>query len=141
MASATVNDVLIRVRRKVGDMQKIKYSDSDLIDVVNDSIEMLSMELIDQEEPDMIQSFTLSGTTAYPRPDNFVKFVGNYPVWDNTATTFKHLDSEYSDSMLVRYYALKNSVSTIDDTIPFNKLTQHQALTEKVVKNLGGGGA
>ena len=57
---ATVNEVLIRVRRKIGDMQKLRFSDPELIEALNDAIDAISGELIAANEPEMIKSFTLS---------------------------------------------------------------------------------
>lgn len=127
----TVNDILLRVRRKIDDMQKIKISDTELIQSLNEAIDSVSMELISSLEPLMIRSLTVSGSNKVSRPANFIKFVGQYPlkyINDSTGAVFlQHLDSEFYGTLNARYYATMPKVSNLSDNIPFEK-TEHQLL-------------
>ena len=106
---ATVNDIAIRVRRGIDDMQKVNYSDPEIIERINDGINFLSTELIMTKEPEMISSLTIDGQTSVARPERFVSFVGQYPIQyltDNTgAVGLKHINPDFSGSMVVRYFS------------------------------------
>ena len=91
---ATVNDILLRVRRKIGDMQKIKISDPELIQSLNEAIDTVSMELISSSEPLMIKTLTISGNNKVKRPVSFIKFVGQYPLKGIVDFLISHLNVE-----------------------------------------------
>lgn len=133
---ATVNDILVRVRRKIGDMQKLKFSDEELIGTLNDSIDALSGELIVGLEPEMIKSLTINGQVSVTRPIDFVRFVGQYPiqfVTNSGVVSLKHLDPEFVSTLDVRYFATKPKVTTVTDNVPFEKLVHQTLLVEKIV--------
>lgn len=135
---ATVNDILIRVRRNILDMQKIKFQDSDLIDACNDAIEMVSLNLIEASDPEMIKTITMGSQVN--RPADFIKFIGNHPVYtvvDNSGNVlFKHLDDEFSESIVLRYFGLKPKITALTDTIPFSKLVHQASLVDQIVSIL-----
>ena len=137
---ATVNDIAIRVRRGIDDMQKVNYSDPEIIEMINDGINFLSTELIMTKEPEMISSLTIDGQTSVARPERFVSFVGQYPIQyltDNTGTVgLKHINPDFSGSMVVRYFSLKPVVSALTDTFPFSKLVHQTALVENVIASI-----
>ena len=126
---ATVNDILIRVRRKLGDMQKLKVSDEELIIALNEAIDALSGKLSIDNEAELIKTITLENTTPVIRPNDFIRFVGQYPVQFGVDTsgnvTLQHLDNTFSGTLNVRYFAVKSKILTLNDTIPFTR-TSHQ---------------
>ena len=136
---ATVNDLLIRARRRLGDMQKLKLSDPELIDALNDAIDALSGKLILEKEPEMIKTLTLTNTTAVARPSEFIAFVGQYPVQFITdaqgAVTIKHLDSAFSGTLEVRYFAAKNKIAALSDTVPFSRIAHQTMLVDNTVSS------
>ena len=132
---ATVNDILMRVRRKIDDMQKIKVSDPELIQTLNDSIDFVSNELIAALDPEMIKTFTLTAQNTVVKPNEYVKFAGQYPVKFtsdiNGVTQFKHLDPEFYNVIEVRYFASRPKIAALSDTIPFEKDTHIQLLVDR----------
>ena len=132
---ATVNDILMRVRRKIDDMQKIKVSDPELIQALNDSIDFVSNELIAALDPEMIKTFTLTAQNTVVKPNEYVKFAGQYPVKFtsdiNSVTQFKHLDPEFYNVIEVRYFASRQKIAALSDTIPFEKDTHIQLLVDR----------
>lgn len=134
---ATVNDLLIRVRRKLGDMQKLKLSDVELMDAMNDAIDSLSGKLSIDTEPEMTKTVTITGTTPIARPNDFIRFMGQYPVCfttdENGAVSLKHLDTAFDGTMEIRYYATKDKIDSLSDTIPFSRLIHQTMLVDLTV--------
>ena len=135
----TTNEVLIKIRRNIDDMQKIKFSDEELIDLLNNAIDVLSDKLITEHDPEMIKTATINGQTEVLKPLNAIKFAGNYPVQiipRADSFYFKHLDPDFSSSLSVRYYASKPSITSIADMSPFTKHTHIAELVNMVVDTL-----
>lgn len=128
---ATVNDILIRVRRKIGDMQKLKVSDDELIIALNEAIDALSGKLCIDNEAELIKTITLTGTTPLARPADFIKFVGQYPIQFATDgsgnVTLLHLDTAFAGTLTARYFAVKSKVVALADTVPFTR-SVHQTM-------------
>jgi len=128
---ATVNDILIRVRQRVGDTQKTTYSDEELIGFLNDAMNFLSSELISIKDPEMVKEFTVTlGTTGVVIPSDFYSFVGAYPVFIKSDGKIYHLNKDFSGSMIVRYFAYKPNVNNVSDTIPFLNPVYHTLLNQ-----------
>ena len=134
---ATVNDLLIRVRLRLNDMQKIKFSDEELIQYLNEAIDNVCGELAMDLNTDIIRSFTLTGTTPILKPINFIKFVGKCPVItyadEDNVLYFKHLDNEFNDILEVFYYATFDKVSKLDDILPFKKFIYQTMLVNSMM--------
>ena len=120
----TVNDILIRVRQLLNDMGKDRLSDEELIYALNNAMDKASLEYADRHLPDLISTFTVTGATGVQRPDNFINYLGQYPLENYTDSStnkvmVKHLDPNYTGTMEVRYYAMRANVNALTDTIPF----------------------
>ena len=129
--ATTVNDILIRVRRKIGDMQKLKVSDEELIIALNEAIDALSGQLCIENEPELIKTVTITAANTIARPSDFIRFVGQYPIQFDTDVggniVLKHLDSTFSGTLTARYYAVKSKVAALTDTVPFTR-SVHQTM-------------
>ena len=137
---ATVNELLIRVRRKLGDMQKLKFSDEELILAMNDAINSLSAKLTLDLEAEMIKPITITGTTPVNRPEDFIRLVGQFPVefyTDNGVVKLKHLDTGFTGTLEVRYFATKAKMATLTDTVPFSRLVHQTMLVDETVGMFG----
>ena len=55
----TTNDLLILVRQRLGDMQKLSLSDEELIMSLNVAIDRLSEELAQDGNPELVKEVTL----------------------------------------------------------------------------------
>ena len=118
----TVNQLLIMVRQKLRDMSKLKYSDEELIYCLNNAIDKLSLELADSKTPDFVKEFQITASRGIERPDDFIEFVGQYPVAiteQEDKVMMELLDKDYPGYMIVRYFALRPKVRTLADKIPF----------------------
>ena len=73
----TVNQLLIKVRQKLNDMSKLKYSDEELIYCLNNAIDTVSLELADSKTPEFVKEFQLSAGEEVERPDDFIEFIGD----------------------------------------------------------------
>lgn len=132
---ANVADIVIRVRQRVGDMAKTKFSDEELLGYLNDAINFLSAELISLRDAEMVKVFTVvHGETGTAVPADYFSFVGEYPIYfesdDAGSTKVYPLDSSAVSDIKVRYFAYKPKVDAMDDTIPFNNVLYYTILSQ-----------
>ena len=129
----TVNDILILVRQRLGDMNKISFSDPELLICLNNAIYRLSKELADQNDPEMGKTFNVVGQTPTKRPIDFLSLRGQYPLeWttaDDGSATCQHIDPDFTDTMPVRYFARRHEVQHLTDEIPFERPNDRKQLT------------
>lgn len=132
----TVNQLLIKVRQKLNDMGKLKYSDEELIYCLNNAIDTVSLELADNKTPEFVKEFQLSAGESVERPDDFIEFVGQYPIAfteGEDKVVMELLDQEYPCPMIVRYFALRPKVRTLEDKVPFYREWQLNRLIKNTV--------
>ncbi len=134
----TVNQLLIKVRQKLNDMSKLKYSDEELIYCLNNAIDTVSLELADSKTPEFVKEFKIAAGDAVARPDDFIEFVGQYPIAfteDEDTVVMELLDQEYPCDMIVRYFALRPKVSLLTDKVPFYREWQlNRLITDTVLE-------
>lgn len=131
----TVNDILIPVRQKLNDMQKLVYSDPELIGWMNRVISDLSIVLSNNKDPEVMSSFTIIDNNIVDRPSNFISYVGVYPIEtivSNGTVKCKALDTNFIGSMDIKYFANKNGVTSLTSTIPFVRQQDISALIDGV---------
>lgn len=139
----TVNDMLVLVRQRVGDMQKITFSDAELLYCLNNAMDELCEELAEQNSPEILKEITISGARPFTLPDDFISWRGQYPLEYSTDTENKTSVSLIGpswdgDSPKLKYYANKTHFTTLNDTIPFRTLLQQQNLMKKCVQQIKG---
>lgn len=134
----TVNDMLILVRQRVGDMQKITFSDSELLYCLNVGMDNLCVGLATQNMPEIIKKITISGSTPVVRPDDFITLAGQFPIeWtlnDDNTVSMSHLDPDFNDTLTVKYYATKNHFTLLTDIIPFPRNISQKELLDETMK-------
>lgn len=140
----TVNDMLVLVRQRVGDMQKITFSDAELLYCLNNAMDELCEELAEQNSPEILKEITVSESRPFELPDDFISWRGQYPLEYSTNTDNKTSVSLIGpswdgDSPKLKYYANKGHFTTLNDTIPFRTLLQQQNLMKKCVQQIKGG--
>ena len=140
----TVNDILVLVRQRVGDMQKITFSDAELLYCLNNAMDELCEELAEQNSPEILKEITVSESRPFMLPDDFISWRGQYPLEYSTDTENKTSVSLIGpswdgDSPKLKYYANKTHFTTLNDTIPFRTLLQQQNLMKKCVQQIKGG--
>lgn len=140
----TVNDMLVLVRQRVGDMQKITFSDAELLYCLNNAMDELCEELAGQNSPEILKEITVSETEPFTLPDDFISWRGQYPLEYSTDTDNKTSVSLIGpswdgDSPKLKYYANKTHFTTLKDIIPFRTLLQQQSLMKKCVQQIKGG--
>lgn len=140
----TVNDMLVLVRQRLGDMQKITFSDAELLYCLNNAMDELCEELADQNSPEILKEITVSESGPFDLPDDFISWRGQYPLdyfTDESNKTKVSLmgPSWDGDSPKLKYYANKTHFTKLDDVIPFRTLLQQQNLMKKCVQQIKGG--
>lgn len=139
----TVNDMLVLVRQRVGDMQKITFSDAELLYCLNNAMDELCEELAEQNSPEILKEITVSGARPFTLPDDFISWRGQYPLEystdTNNNTSVSLIGPSWDgDSPKLKYYANKTHFTTLNDTIPFRTLLQQQNLMKKCVQQIKG---
>lgn len=135
----TTNDLLIQVRQRLGDMQKISLSDEELIMSLNVAIDRLSEELAADANPEMIKTFDVVGNTKTARPNDFISLCGQFPLvfhQDPDGIKVSNLDPNFERTLTVRYFASRPHVSTLTDEIPFDKVLQTRQLVVYTVYDI-----
>lgn len=140
----TVNDMLVLVRQRLGDMQKITFSDAELLYCLNNAMDELCEELAGQNSPEILKEITVSEAEPFDLPDDFISWRGQYPLDYSTDESNKTKVSLMGpswdgDSPKLKYYANKTHFTTLNDTIPFRTLLQQQNLMRKCVQQIKGG--
>jgi len=120
-----VSQILTKIRRKLKDSGKLIYSDAELIEYVNDSIDFVTSELISLGDPEMINEVTMSSGDTIP--DDYFSLVGIHKVYMKAGCLY-HLDNQSSFS--IRYFATKSKVTKETDTLP------HKPIYDVVIVNL-----
>lgn len=119
-----VKDILILARQRLGDMQKVSYSDIELIYCLNNAIDRLSFELYDKHDPELTKKMIITGTQEVKRPDDFLAFQGQFPVmfeYRPDGPIMKHLDSEFNGTLEIVYHVAMPHVNDLNDEIPFKR--------------------
>ena len=135
----TANDLLILVRQRLGDMQKLSLSDEELIMSLNVAIDRLSEELAQDGNPELVKVVTVTNNSKTIRPDDFISLCGQFPVifvQERDGMKIQHMDPNYSGTMSIRYFASRPHVSNLTDTIPFDKALQQRQLVTYTVYDI-----
>lgn len=112
----TGTEFLALVRPRVGDSAKTTYDDNELLGYLNDAIIQMSMERIVGKDPQMITEESVTpGTTTIPA--GFQSFAGQFPVYFSGGK-ITALDGTVTP-ITVRYFAIKDRISALSETIPF----------------------
>lgn len=140
----TVQQLLVRVRQRLHDMQKVKYADADLIYALNNAIYNMSTVATQQRNPQFVKTMVVKPDKITILPKDFISFVGQYPVVLDEDETKKHVavtffDEDYPIPMELRYYAVRPFVTKMEDDIPFRERAQIIALIEATVQDVVGG--
>ena len=132
----TVNQLLIKVRQKLNDMSKLKYSDEELIYCLNNAIDTVSLECSDSKTPEFDKEFSIEANQEIERPGDFIEFVGQYPIAfteEEDKVMMELLDQEYPCPMIVRYFAMRPKVTLLTDKVPFYRDWQLKRLIDATV--------
>lgn len=117
--------LLILVRQRLGDMQKISFSDVELIIALNNAIDRLCGELASKANPEILQTMVIEGQERTERPTNFIAFRGQYPIEFEQGKDGKiyayHINPDFDGVLNAKYFAIRPHIETLDDEIPFDQ--------------------
>ena len=133
----TVNDILILVRQRLGDMGKLSFTDAELIYCLNNAMDEVCMELYNSYDPEIIKTVTLT-SNGFDLPEDFIAWQGQYPLDYTTKTTGKTLvtplDPDWGgENNVLRYFAFKPHFTSLNDVIPFRTGIQQKELMTKCI--------
>lgn len=141
----TVNEMLILVRQRLGDMQKVTFSDEELIHCLNDAIDDICIDMANSYDPELLKTVALTAN-GIPLPDDFIAWQGQFALLYNTdennVTTISPIDSEWDgENPTLKYFAYKPHVTSLTDIIPFRTGTHCNRLMRMTIKEIKGGGS
>lgn len=142
----TVNDILVMVRQRIGDMNKLTFSDAELLYCLNNAMDELCIELADQLSPEILKELKVqdSETKSFKLPDDFIAWQGQYPLnyvtdADNQTNVTLTGPNWDGDTPTLKYFASKTHFTALSQTVPFRTLTQQQRLMKLCVQQIKGG--
>jgi hypothetical protein len=136
----TANDLLILVRQRLGDMQKVSFSDDELLYCLNCAMDDLCIDMSQRFDPELVKTMTLT-VSGLTMPSDFISWKGQYPLSytssnDSLSTTITHSDDTWDDSMTLSYFAYKPHVTVVTDVIPFRTNEHCRLLMLKTLKEI-----
>jgi hypothetical protein len=114
----TLIEAVIRIRQKVRDTSKLKFSDSEVIACVNEAIDFISAQLIQIGDNDIVKEVVVDD--GDPFPNDFYKFAGEFPIFNNNGVVDGDDASVFP--IKLRYYAYKPHVVSNGDLIPHKRI-------------------
>lgn len=114
MYNLKIRDLAVTVRQRANDMDKLNYTDAEIVKSLDSAVKYLSGVLIKRRDPEMIVTEDVVDYQAVP--EGFHSFVGQYPVWREghvlrTATG--------SAPVKISYWGLRGGVTSLNDAFPF----------------------
>lgn len=136
-----LRQLIVEVRRKVGDMGEINWTNPEVIYAINNAIEYISISHIDAEDPEYISKIIIPPHEDVRRPKDFYSFVGQELFeFERKGNAFylQPLDYDHEYPVVCRYYALRPKVEDLEDEIPFSSRHEQEELISAAVEQLMG---
>lgn len=137
------NTLCVKIRRKLNDMEKVKWDDNELMYAINLAIEELCIKHFEAKDPEYVEKIILQPGADVKRPDDFYSFQGQYPVEFYRKGPYffiQPLDYNYENQIVCRYYAMRPKVVSMDDEVPFYSEHEQEELVMSTVQQLMGPG-
>lgn len=136
----TVNDMLILVRQRLGDMNKLTFSDAELMYCLNNAMDELCAEMAAAYSPELLKELQVE-EDSFILPDDFITWQGQYPLNyslnEQNQTVVTPLGPEWDgENPTLRYFASKKHLTNMTDEIPFRTLIQQNNLMKKCVEQI-----
>lgn len=114
MYNLKIRDLAVTVRSRANDMDKLNYSDAEIVRCLDSAVKYLSGVLIKRRDPEMVVTEDVVDWQAVP--EGFHSFVGQYPVWREG-----HVLRTVSGNTPVRisFWGLRGGVASLNDVFPF----------------------
>lgn len=108
------SDAMSVIRQRGNDMDKINYTDAEILENINSAIRYLSQVLINRKSPEMISSETIVDYNAVP--SGFHSFVGNPPAYREGDVIRTYTDA---DTLDLRFWQYRQALASLSDFLPF----------------------
>jgi len=120
-----VSEALTKIRDRISDQDAFGYTDSEIINYINDAIAVLWLHLISLGKNEVIKRVT-SNITPFTKPSDFYQIIGNPTIIENgdNLENYGKLPIEFC------YYAKPSTIATTTDTLPFNNYAYHSAIIQ-----------
>lgn len=108
------SDAMSVIRQRANDMDKINYTDAEILENINSAVRYLSQILINRKSPEMISTETVVDYTAVP--SGFHSFVGSPPAYREGDVIRTYTGAESVD---MRFWQYRHSLASLTDYMPF----------------------
>jgi hypothetical protein len=113
----TGNEVMLVIRQRASDMNKLNLTDAEILENINTIIRYLSLVLISKHSPVMIASEEVADYTAIPL--GFHSFVGAHPAYTE-GNIIRLYDP--TTTFTIRYFQSMPEISSLSATLPFEDM-------------------
>jgi hypothetical protein len=113
----TGNEVMLVIRQRASDMDKLNLTDAEILENINTIIRYLSLVLISKHSPVMIASEEVADYTSIPL--GFHSFVGAHPAYTE-GNVIRLYDP--TTTFTIRYFQSMPEISSLSATLPFEDM-------------------
>lgn len=111
-----VSEAIAQIRERINDEYDTGYTDSVLIDYINDAVKYLASALINRNDPLLVDEITVSSATPRDIPKNFVRTAGGFPVM-RKGNRFYITDG--TSTVTVKYFYMPQDITSTAQSLPF----------------------
>ena len=124
-----VSKAIAQIRERINDEFDTGYTDSVLIDYINDAVKYLSSALIQRNDPILVDEVDVGQNIPVDIPKNFVRTAGGFPVMRKRG---KFYITDGSPVVTVKYFFIPDEVIATTDSLPFEGDDVYQTLIVKL---------
>lgn len=111
-----VSEAITQIRERINDEFSTGYTDTVLIDYINDAIKYLSSALITRNDPILVDEVDVGENIPVDIPKNFVRTAGGFPIMRRQG---KFFITDGSPVVTVKYFYIPEDVTKTTDSLPF----------------------
>ena len=112
-----VSAAIAQIRERINDEYDTGYTDSVLLDYINDAVKYLASALINRNDPILVAEMTVS-SSATSVPHNFVRLCGGFPVM-RKGNKF-YLTESNTSSVKIKYFYMPTDLTAVTQSMPFD---------------------
>jgi hypothetical protein len=110
-----VSKAISQIRERVNDEYDTGFTDTVLIDYINDAIKYLSAALINRNDPILAKTVNVT-SSSNSVPKNFVRTAGGFPVMRRGN---KFYITDGSSMVTIKYFYMPDDVTAASQSLPF----------------------
>ena len=112
-----VSEAIQQIRERVNDEYDTGYTDTVLIDYINDAVKYLSAALINRNDPILTELMDVGVTLPSNVPKNFVRTAGGFPIMRRGN---KFYITDGSPIVTIKYFYMPEDLTSVTQSLPFD---------------------